>query len=830
MNEPAGKRLQKLFLAALEVPDDQRHGWLHEHCGDDTKLLAAVEELLAHDQPSRDPLEQGLHAALGEFPTTLIPDSPATGDSAGNNETEAIVMDSRLFLSKLTEVGVLSPEELEELSATVAQGQSDSDPRKLASQLVSDGKLTEYQASALLNGQPDLLLDKYLILDLVGAGGMGMVFKAIHRTMNRTVAIKMISQHLLSSHEQIKRFQREVRVAATLEHPHIVRAYDADQANGVHFLVLEYVRGETLAQTVRRDGPLSLEAAVDAIMQAARGLGHAHEQGIIHRDVKPANLMRNRRGTVKVLDLGLADVDESFRLVQQSSAAVPGSDPIAYEPSGSDLTQAGALLGTVSYMAPEQSLRANAADARSDTYALGCTLYYLLTGEPPYAGETVFEVFAQHRDGEIPSLRAKRPDVPAAVEAVCKRMLAKSPDDRFQSMEELLAALQACGIVAPEDSAKPSAEYWQSKRAAASAVPTPVRSVRHQSWWRTWAILPFVLIVGAYAMSLLMGPRAHRNRDSQTETVGNSGSTVHDEETRSASEEPNTATTKERDEAEPSAADLLATGEWEWRTVERLPDYINRMSPKGGDMTADGLIVVFLSYSSGNGDLWMATRASRERQWEMPVNLGETINSDEAELFPALSPDGLVLTFNRKSMGQSSETMISQRRSRDASWSAPVLCPVNSNAPPKLGADKAVDVVVKQHNANGENWSWDLFEVERLGPGPSWGPPRRLPSSINTSLSEGSATISEDGRLLIFHRWNPNEEYQRLFYCVRPSPDGSWSPPEWIQSLQNPDASTRAKMINAREIVYSEFVGDGKYNLCLARLVRRDVWRTDTPP
>ena len=226
MSKRDNNRIQKLFLAGLELPVDERDAWLAEQCGDDANLLSEVRALLAHDSPDDDPLEKGLDEALEDIPTTLIPDSTTGGEPS---EGEMTQMDGELFLSKLSEVGVLSPEEIEALNQTVASGQSSANPRQLASQLVSQGKLTEYQASALLKGQPELLIDKYLILDLLDAGGMGMVFKAIHRPMNRTVAIKMIAQHLLASPEQVKRFQREVRVAATLEHPNIVRSYDADQ-------------------------------------------------------------------------------------------------------------------------------------------------------------------------------------------------------------------------------------------------------------------------------------------------------------------------------------------------------------------------------------------------------------------------------------------------------------------------------------------------------------------------------------------------------------------------------------------------------------------------
>ena len=214
---------------------------------------------------------------------------------------------------------------------------------------------------------------------------------------------------------------------------------------------MEYVRGDNLATIVRRQGPMSVEQAVDCIRQAAKGLRYAQKQGVIHRDIKPGNLMLGDEGLVKVLDLGLANVDASFRLAQQSSLTGDQDNATAQSLVGSELTTAGAVLGTVSFMAPEQSLDAHKADTRADIYSLGCTLYYLLIGEAPYKGDTIFQVFMEHREGSIPTLRDKRPDVPEKVEAVCQKMLAKAPEDRYQTMGELLSGIEDCDIASPPE-------------------------------------------------------------------------------------------------------------------------------------------------------------------------------------------------------------------------------------------------------------------------------------------------------------------------------------------------------------------------------------------
>ncbi|MGB0600395.1 MAG: protein kinase domain-containing protein, partial [Rubripirellula sp.] len=442
MDDTEFDRVEELFLKVLELPFSRRECWLREQCGDNVALIPEILSLVQYDNPAIDPLEKRLDEAMRDIDRTMLGGNP---DSELNLIGEQVLASDDRFLKRLGEVGILSANEISILEQELSNEAPSSSPQRLASKLVGTGKLTKYQAAALLRGQPKLLIDKYLILDVIDTGGMGTVFKAIHRPMNRIVAIKMISQHLLASSEQAQRFLLEVRVAATLENVNIVRAYDADQFEGFHFLVMEYVQGENLAKIVRRDGPLSVEQAVDCVRQAANGLRYAHGRGIVHRDIKPGNLMRTNGNLVKVLDLGLADVDESFRLMQQRQQ-VNNLNTGSYEQIEDHLTNFGAVLGTASFMAPEQSRDATSADNRSDIYSLGCTFYYLLTGNPPYQAETSLEILKLHRESELPSIRDLRPDVPKAIDAICLRMLAKDPQDRFQSMDELIAAIDDCSM------------------------------------------------------------------------------------------------------------------------------------------------------------------------------------------------------------------------------------------------------------------------------------------------------------------------------------------------------------------------------------------------
>lgn len=326
------------------------------------------------------------------------------------------------FVQQLTDNSLMLVDEI----AAFQRAHSPADAEQFARALVKQKKLTAYQAQQAYGGKAkSLILGNYLILDKLGQGGMGLVLKAEHRRMKRTVALKVLSPQLTKTKDVVARFHREMQAVARLEHPNIVAAYDADEANGTHFFVMQYVDGQDLASLVKAKGPLGVDQAVGCILQAARGLEFAHRQGVIHRDIKPANLLLDNQGTVKILDMGLA------RIEGEAGAQA-------------EITHTGAVMGTVDYMAPEQARNTKAADARSDIYSLGISLWYLLIGRPAYEGTTLTERLLAHQTDPIPSLRAVRAEIPSAVEAVFQRMVAKRPADRYQSMAEVVAALEAC--------------------------------------------------------------------------------------------------------------------------------------------------------------------------------------------------------------------------------------------------------------------------------------------------------------------------------------------------------------------------------------------------
>jgi WD40 repeat protein len=279
------------------------------------------------------------------------------------------------------------------------------------------------------------VLGGFEVLEEINRGGMGVIYKARQQGLNRLVALKVISPERLGSPSALKRFQREVQAAALLSHPNIVTVYHTDLGGRWPYLAMEYVPGIDLLRLVRTSGPLTIVAALDYVSQAAHGLQHAFEQGLVHRDIKPANLMVSpspldkpaagavRRARVKILDLGLARV--------MTAGETVGST-----------THAGMFLGTPDYISPEQAEDPRRADVRSDLYSLGCTLYFLLVGEAPFANATLVERFRRQLTEPPPSAAARRPDVPLWLDGIVLQLTARDPAHRFQTPEELLQAIE----------------------------------------------------------------------------------------------------------------------------------------------------------------------------------------------------------------------------------------------------------------------------------------------------------------------------------------------------------------------------------------------------
>jgi hypothetical protein len=319
---------------------------------------------------------------------------------------------------------------------------------------------------------------RYRIQALLGKGGMGAVYKAEHRLMERRVALKIIGHDLSTRPELVERFRREVKAAARLSHPNIVTAFDAEQAGATHFLVMEYIEGTDLARLVGERGPLPVAEACGYVRQAALGLQHAHEQGMIHRDIKPHNLMLTPAGQVKILDFGLA------RLVQEARE----------QPGG--VTALGVVMGTPDYMAPEQATDSHRADIRADIYSLGCTLYHLLSGRVPFPHDSTLGKVVRHATEQPTPLGGLRPELPPGLVGVVEKMMAKKPEARYQTPAEMAQALAPFA-----EGAAQAAEFVQVAKGGGAMSRGTIRRVWHQRRSRIGAgVLAVALLIAVVAL------------------------------------------------------------------------------------------------------------------------------------------------------------------------------------------------------------------------------------------------------------------------------------------------------------------------------------------
>jgi serine/threonine protein kinase len=357
--------------------------------------------------------------------------------------------------------------------------------------------------------------ERYRVVRLLGVGGMGAVYEAEHRVMQRPAALKVINRAYTASAAARERFRREVRAAARLSHPNIVTTHDAEDAGETLFLVMEYVEGTDLGRLVQERGPLLVDRACDYVRQAALGLEHAFEQGMVHRDLKPHNLMRTPDGRVKILDFGLA------RFASEAAEAA-------------GLTGTGLVLGTVDYIAPEQADNAHQADIRSDIYSLGCTLYHMLAGQPPFPTGTPLQKVMAHVEKKPQPLTELRPDLPEGLMPVLDRMMAKNPKDRYQTPAEVALALEPftrATAVAPAPKPRPPAPATDDGPTVIIPKPSVVDRSRSRFVIAT-AILAFLVAgllgVGVYRIITDKGELVITTESDDVEVVIKQGGKVID--------------------------------------------------------------------------------------------------------------------------------------------------------------------------------------------------------------------------------------------------------------------------------------------------------------
>ncbi len=370
------------------------------------------------------------------------------------------------FAQDLVQSSLFTDSEVAEYLGTFPPEKLPADGGALADALVRDERISPWQAEMLLQGKKrGIVLGDFVLVSRIAKGGMGDVFKAVHRPSGTLAAVKVLreetvlqssngagsaSQSTRAQSDQpsaaLGRFHQEVAAASRLCHRNIVATFEAGEQDGIHYLVMEFVEGEDLNVWLKSRGRADPVLAVQWILQAAHGLRYAHSNNVIHRDIKPGNLLLDREGTIKILDLGLARVVEEEVVAAGATLA-------------ERLTAHGEMLGTVDYISPEQAVDTRSADRRSDVYSLGCTLYRLVTGRVIFERPTAVGKLMAHMEAPIPSLRDARPEVSAALDGVFRKMVAKNPADRYQSMDEVIAALKDCpesrACVPPAPQAKP---------------------------------------------------------------------------------------------------------------------------------------------------------------------------------------------------------------------------------------------------------------------------------------------------------------------------------------------------------------------------------------
>jgi serine/threonine-protein kinase len=407
-------------------------GRFARHGAELERALAQVDAELADEAARKQRRLQGQGPArgmeiMGSSRPAHDPRSVALGTASPLTSVAALV-------DTLSQTPLLAPAQHQEMSRTLAPRFSE--PRTLIQALLQRGWLTPYQANRLLQGRVgELLLGPYLLLDRLGEGGAGQVFKARHQKMNRLAAVKMIRPELLADDEAVSRFYREIHVIAQLHHPNVVHAFDAGPAAGTHFLAMEYVEGTDLGRLVKQGGPLPVQQACEYIRQAALGLQHAHERGVVHRDIKPHNLILSvAEGLIKVSDLGLSRLPRATN--QEATAVLTGVKTDHVTPEGA------VMMGTIDYLAPEQAVDFHRADIRADIYSLGCTFYYLLTGVPPFLAETLAQKLLKHQRESPRPVGQLRSGLPAGLGSIVAQMLAKRPEERFQTPGEVAAVLE----------------------------------------------------------------------------------------------------------------------------------------------------------------------------------------------------------------------------------------------------------------------------------------------------------------------------------------------------------------------------------------------------
>ncbi len=359
----------------------------------------------------------------------------------------------KAVLVNLKKSGLLTKEQLQNAAKSLDSKSTEKpSSQRLLAYLLDTEVLSHWQYRQLAIGKyKGFFLGNFTLRDLLGVGGMSAVFLAEHKLTGQRRAIKVLPKKKKDQRSYLARFYREGRTVASLQHSNIIRIYDISNDEDTHFMVMEYVNGIDLYAKVQKEGVADFDFARDAIIQAARGLQHAHQNNLVHRDVKPANLFLTEGGIIKVLDLGLALFKSDDHLL------------------GLSAQHNETMMGTADYLAPEQAVHSHNLDHRADIYSLGCTLYYLLTGQPPFNQGTLAQRIAAHQNSAPESIDGLRPQCPDDLVRICQKMMVKDPAGRFQTCADIIVALEGRVFV----ETRPQTKILVERVANRPTTPTP---------------------------------------------------------------------------------------------------------------------------------------------------------------------------------------------------------------------------------------------------------------------------------------------------------------------------------------------------------------------
>ena len=699
------------------------------------------------------------------------------------------------FGKSLVASGLLTAEEVKALWNAIPAGERPKDGETFSSLLVKQERLNSFQAQELLSGSgTPLVLGDYVLLAKIGQGGMGAVYRARHRRMKRFAAIKLLPAAMTKDEGAVKRFEREVEAAAKLSHPNIVQTFDAGMQRGVWYLVMECVEGQDLSAIVKQRGPLPVNEAVDYILQAARGLAFAHAEGVVHRDIKPANLLLDKKGVVKILDMGLARIDDGNAADHQ-------------------LTNTGTVMGTVDYMPPEQANDTRKADARSDVYSLGCSLYRILTGESVFGGETVVQKIMAHMGDPIPSLCTKRPDVPAEIDRIFQKMLAKRPDDRYQLAAQVVAELEAWrnpGATASFSSPSattndPALSQFFGSMQKGSSGTSPSGS-------QTMPVDDLTEALGNRPLKSLSGPEA--TLSSSHAEIGTDPKSQVVVPLTGAKPSPTTAKPKTGGKGgKKPPVKLIAAGAAGFLFVllgiwvvirDKEGNEVAKIAvPKGGSATVQSAPstsaaipppIASKSFPAATTDApassAMSSDATRslatilfspDYVWTEPEALGPEVNIGEYNIAPYLSSDGLSLWFTptgskvvAEGHGQD-DLWISHRASLTAPWGPATNAgsPINQQGGennPAISVDRLCLVFFRSQGTS-------LYESKRATTNAPWSEPVKLSDQIGVLTN--NPYLSPDALELLFTRMPTGG----ICRSTRPHRNAPWGKPTELSQL-----------------------------------------------